>query len=215
MIAKSRVAQGIAVAVIAGATAAAFGLSTLPGTEPDRARAPRISVLNASYPVYGSLRHIAAESTLVVRGTVEKVLPPFRVVPTGVQLAKLPPAKRENVGYLMTDAVVRVNKVLAGPATMAGRRILIAHLGGEDGRDKFVAEGETMSQPGHAYVFFLRNAPGGRYVIVGGGQGRFSLDSGKLSPVSEHAAEAPVVKQLTGMTSAVFDRDFKRLTTSK
>jgi hypothetical protein len=215
MIAKSRVAQGIAVAIIAGATATAFGLSIPAGEERNRAEAPRVSVLNASYPVYGSLRKIAVESTLVVRGTVEKALPSFRVIPTGVQLAKLPPAKRENVGYLMTDAVVRVDKVFAGPATMAGRHILVAHLGGEDGRDKFVAEGETISQPGHAYVFFLRKAPGGRYVIVGGGQGRFSLDGGKLSPVSEHVTETPVARQLAGMTSAAFDRDFKRLTTSK
>jgi hypothetical protein len=215
MIAKSRVAQGIAVVVIAGAIVAAFGRSTAPGEERDMARAPRVSVLNASYPVYGSLRSIAVESTLVVRGTVEKALPPFRVIPTGVQLAKLPRTKRENAGYLMTDVVVRADNVLAGPATMAGRRILVAHLGGEDGGDKFVAEEETISQPGHAYVFFLREAPGGRYVIVGGGQGRFSLDSGKLSSVSEHVTETPVVKQLTGMSSAVFDRDFKRLTTGK
>ncbi len=171
----------------------------------------RVSTMHASYPVYESVGELAARSTLVVRGTVESILPSYRVLPDEAELSKLPAEKRENAGYLKTDVVLRVEKVLVGPAEVAGTRILVSHLGGQVGRDRFVLEDEYMSRAGRAYLLFLHGTEDGRFAIVGGSQGRYLADRGKLEAVSTGSNETPVAKQLRGLDPASVEKGFGRL----
>jgi hypothetical protein len=102
------------VAIVASAALLSRATASAPG------ESLRISTMNATYPVYQSLADLAAESTIVLRGRVEQVQPARRVLP-GVPLKSLPAAKRENAGYLTTDVVVRVSKVLAGRQDLVGQ----------------------------------------------------------------------------------------------
>jgi hypothetical protein len=128
-----------------------------------------------------------------------------------VPLSQLPEYKAREVGYLATDVEVQVERVLAGPPSLQNSQIVVTHMGGEQNGQRYIMEGEPLSAQGQAYVFFLRQAEAGRYVIVGGAQGRYGLAGGKLSNLSEEASDFPVSKVLSGMTLAAFERDFGRL----
>jgi hypothetical protein len=172
---------------------------------------PRMHLMEGDYPLYHRLADLVAESTLVVRGRVEEVRPAYRVIPEGVPLDQLPDYKRENLGYLLTDVVVRVNKVLVGAAHVADTPIVVTHLGGTQGNDRYTMEGEPLSLRDRSYLFFLQQTEDGRYVIVGGAQGRYLVRNGQFAAVSDEAKRLPLVKQLEGMAVSHFERDFDHL----
>jgi hypothetical protein len=89
--------------------------------------------------------------------------------------------------------------------------VLVTHLGGQQGSERFVLEDEETSKPGGSYVFFLRATGDGRYDIVGGNQGRFADRNGRIELVSAEAAGAPVPKQIRGMETRLFEASFDRL----
>jgi hypothetical protein len=172
---------------------------------------PRMHTMEGNYPLYHRLADLVDESTLVVRGSVEALQPSYRVIPEGVPLDQLPDHKRQNLGYLLTDAVVRVQKVLIGAAHLANTPITVTHLGGIQGNDQYIMEGEPVSGRGRSYLFFLQQTEDGRYVIVGGAQGRYVVRNGMLTAVSKEAKRLPLVKQLDGLDVASFEQDFDRL----
>jgi hypothetical protein len=172
---------------------------------------PRRHTMEADYPLYRSLADLVAGTDLVARGRVAKVGPAYRVIPPGVSLDQLPPHKREHIGYLLTDVVVRINTVLAGATDVADTGIVVTHPGGTLGDAQDTMLGEPLSRLGRSYLFFLRQAEDGRYVIVGGAQGRYRVRHGKLEAVSDQAKGLPMVKQLAGMDMTRFELDFDNL----
>jgi hypothetical protein len=172
---------------------------------------PRLHSMEGDYPLYDSLADLVADSDLVVRGRVEEIGPSYRVIPEGVPLDQMPAYKRENIGYLLTDIVVRVHKVLIGAADATDTQIVVTHLGGTGGNDQYTMDGEPLSRWGRPYLFFLQQTEDGRYVIVGGAQGRHLVRSGKLAAVSDEAKRLSLVQQLEGMDVASFEQDFDTL----
>jgi hypothetical protein len=172
---------------------------------------PRLYTMEGDYPLYHSLADLVADADLVVRGRVEEVGPSYRVIPEGAPLDQMPAYKRENIGYLLTDVVVRVNKVLVGAADVADTQIVVTHLGGTQGNDQYIMEGEPLSRRARSYLFFLQQTEDDRYVMVGGAQGRHLVRNGKLAAVSDQAQKLPLVQQLEGIDIAHFERDFDNL----
>lgn len=151
-----------------------------------------VSVMEASYPVYETLADLTAQSSLVIRGKVTKVLPSYRVVPDNIPMDQLPAHKAANVGYAMTDVEIKVQRVIAGAPEFGNTTILVSHLGGQVNGQNYVMEDEPLSTKGRSYVFFLEQAEPGRYVIVGGPQGRYQVNDRKLASLSKHAQQYPV-----------------------
>ncbi len=159
----------------------------------------------ADLMVYPSLAEITSLSTIVFQGTVEEVLPSYRVAPKDIPNAK-------TVGYLMTDVIVRVNKVVYGSAEVTNTTITIPHTGGQQGNVKYLLEGSPISEKGKTYLFFVQLDTDNVYRLVGDTQGRFLIQNGKLTPVSDDAENFPAGKILKGMSIANLERDFRRLT---
>jgi hypothetical protein len=185
----------------AGLTAAAVALTVsvrAPSNDiPGPPARVRVSTISASYPVYPSVRELAGESTVVVAGTVQRILPSYRVTPPTPHAAQLPARKQENLGFLMTEATVRVDRMLSGTGVTAGSTVRVAHLGGRQGDEEFVSENQDMSAAGRTYLFFLTQGSDGRYAITGGPQGRHPIRDGRISPDGQ-VATMPVARQLRG-----------------
>jgi len=164
--------------------------------------AARTHYMEADYPAFRSLRTIVASSDAVVIGTVTKVLPAYRVVPNGIALEQLPKEKADAVGFVVTDIVVSINRVLSGNSSLANTELRVAHLGGQSGNQQYIAEAEPMSQQGQTYLFFLKHTEQDLYVTVGGPQGRYQMQGEQLIPVSEEARTLPLAGILSSMKLA-------------
>lgn len=175
------------------------------------ADALRVHIMEADYPVYTSLSDIVADSTAVVRGTIEEVLPAYRVIPEEVPLDQLPPEKAASIGFMVTDVVIRVNQVLWGDPSIAGSSIVVPHLGGTDGKDIYIIEEEPISQAGQAYLLFLERVDNGRYVIVGGNQGRYVIQHDRLQSISSEAESLPLVRALQNTDLESLERQLAHL----
>ncbi len=174
---------------------AAFGALTYARAGGDKATTP----MYADYLTYESLTALVDNAPLIVRGTVSGIAPATRVIPTSVTVDQLPPHKATNIGYLTTDVTITVEQVLAGASDLVGTNIVVIHLGGETATQQSLAEGQPLSQRGRQYVFFLRPAPDGRYIIVDGPQGRYTVQNGKLAVVDAAVKQLPVARQLDGL----------------
>lgn len=170
-----------------------------------------IHTMEADYPVYDTFGSLVDSSALIVRGKVQEVRPSYRVIPEGVPRGELPAHKAANVGYLLTDVVVRVDRVLTGSADLVTSDIVVIHPGGEDGKQKYEMKDEPIAKKGHSYVFFLERTGDGRYVVVGGAQGRYLVQQGKLKDLSDEVTKLPVPELLSGMDLETLERDFQHL----
>jgi hypothetical protein len=207
---KVKIATFSIITVLTIATAiVALIIAVQPVNEARNSELKPIHRMEANYPVYGNLKEMVASSTLVIRGTVTEISPSYRVIPESVSLEKLPPEKAANVGYLMTDVIVKVDQVLYSLSKLAETSIVVSHLGGEDVRGKYVMEGEPLSQQDLSYIFFLEQSNDGRYVIVGGSQGRYTIQNGNLLALAGHGE--PVIRQLDGMNLTAFEKGFTNL----
>jgi hypothetical protein len=160
------------------------------------APAVRVHFMEADYPVYAGVRDIAAHSTIVVRGTATELLPARRVLPPGIRLDEMPAEKAAGAGFLVTDIVFRVEQILRGAPDIAGATIIVSHLGGSDGANQYVMEAEPLSEVGQEYLLFLERTPEGNYVVVGGGQGRYLVQDGRLRALTTEAEALPLVASL-------------------
>lgn len=175
-----------------------------------------IHTMEADYPIYETVGQLVNKSPLIVLGTVGQVGPVKRVTPDSAPLDQLPPFKAESLGYLNTDVTIKVHRVFAGSATLVGNDLIVIHHGGDDGKQKYVMPEEPMAQRGQQYIFLLRPAPDGRYVIVGGGaQGRYLVNQGKLAAVTEGVKQSPTGRQLDGMDLATFGVEVERVRVTK
>jgi hypothetical protein len=170
-----------------------------------------INSMEADYPLYERLGDLVAQSSIVIRGRVTGLRPSYRVIPEGIPLDKLPDHKKAQVGYLMTDVEVEVERVLSGSSDLLNTRVVVIHPGGDLAGQKYVMEGEPMSENGQTYVLFLEQVGAGRYVIVGGAQGRYIVRNGKLTSLSNEARNLPVNKSLDAISLAAFEKDFLQL----
>ena len=170
-----------------------------------------IHEMSADYPSFDTLGDLADRSTVVVRGKVTAVSPSVRNIPAGAPLDQMPKEKRDQVGYLTTDMRLKVERVLSGPAELAESTIVVTQLGGQAGRHKFVMEDEPLVQQGRSYLLFLERTDDGKYVVVGGGQGRYEVAGGKLKDLTDEAGARGVAKELHGRAADDFEKNFKDL----
>jgi len=169
----------------------------------------RVHYIDADYPSYRTIGEITANSALVVYGEVVKVLPPVRVIPEVVPVAQLPKEKADAIGYLVTDVIFRIDRVLSGQKDMTGKQITISQLGGETATDKYIAESEPLSQQGNTYILFLQPQDSGRYMASGGVQGRYSVREGRISAMAqEYVSSASVTSVLQNMSVDEFLNNF-------
>ncbi len=194
-----------AVGALIAAVVLATGLFAGPGT----GSSLRVHEMVADYPVYLSMGNMVSRSSTVIRGTVTKVLPSYRVIPGEVPLDQLPAEKAASVGFMQTDVQVRVDKVYSGPENLLNSTVTVINMGGEDSQNRYVASEGPISAQDRSYVFFLAGADNGRYVIVGGGQGRYLIEDNKLITLSKE--RLPMNDLLQGMNTSKFDRDFRSL----
>lgn len=185
----------------------AFALLTANTSTPSA----RTHYMIGDYPSFNSLKDIVAKSTVVVEGTVKETTRSYRVIPDGVPLDKLPAEKAQSVGFMLTDVVMNVDQVISGPASLKSTAITVIHPGGENGQDKYVSEEEPMSEQGRSYLLFLERTNDGRYVVVGGPQGRYLVQGGKLVTLTDEARSMPLARLLNNMPVDTFKNDFSRL----
>lgn len=172
----------------------------------------RTHYMDADYPTYRTIGEITGGSDLVVYGEIVNVLPAIRVIPEGVQLDQLPKEKADAVGYLVTDATLRIDRVLAGQSTLQGQSVTISQLGGENSTDKYIAESEPLTRLGETYVLFLHQVDANRYVATGGGQGRYTVKNGRLQALAHDEAQAAsVTSVLENMSIDEFAANFAQL----
>jgi hypothetical protein len=103
-------------------------------------------------------------------------------------------------GLPITTYTIAVMQVLRGDANVGGQ-ILVNQAGGIVTLPTYPTgpmltrtlefEHDPLMQSGQEQVLFLTKAPGGNYDILGGPQGRFIVQNGKVHPVS---SEAPAAK---------------------
>ncbi len=166
-------------------------------------------------PVYATLAELTAQSAAVVRGTVVKVGPSYRIsYAPAVVYPSTPPTERNGEpvvqsvpfaeldpisvsGLLKTDAVIRVDATLAGAGTGKGDLLTISQLGGVDEKGRsIVNEDDPLNKVGDDSIWFLkRNPEDGRYFATGGGQGRFTISADTVHAVSH---DSPVGEQYDG-----------------
>jgi hypothetical protein len=97
-----------------------------------------------------------------------------------------------NLGTPVTTYDVQIERVLKGSS--ASSQIVVGQLGGKVALDTFpggpklqrtvVFEGDTLMNAGERHVLFLKRASDGTFFMVGGPQGRLSIDNtDQLHPI--------------------------------
>jgi len=193
---------GTAVALVAGLPGAIGGGDDRPDV--------RIHEAAADYPAFSDLGALDRSSSSVVRGVVESVGAPYRVVPPGLPIDQLPAHKAAHVGVVQTDVTVKVTRTLSG-ADLTGERIVVSQPGGQIGDDRIVVEEEPATEKGEPYVLFLTRFPDGTFGIVGGPQGRYQVKDDKLVNLGDHTRGKGVGRQLHGLKLADLERDYRSL----
>jgi hypothetical protein len=110
----------------------------------------------------------------------------------------MPAEKAAGAGFLVTDVIFTVAQVLRGSPDLAGATIVVSHLGGSDGANRYVMEAEPVSEVGQEYLLFLERTPAGNYVVVGGSQGRYLVRDGRVQALTTEAEALPLVASLRG-----------------
>jgi hypothetical protein len=176
------------------------------GPAPALAPSGATEVASAIYRSYANVRELDDHSSVVLRGTALRRLPAY--ADRGSATSSAVGKSREIL--LNTVVVFRVDNVVRGNPDIEGKRIEVVHPGGRRRGRRLVIEGEPISRPGKTYVLFLRKK-GGRYVIVGGPQGRYVVKGGRLRLISRDFSTAPVPKKLRGLRLSTFERTYPDL----
>jgi hypothetical protein len=120
-----------------------------------------------------------------------------------------PSVPNANIGTPVTTYEVQIQRVLKGSVT---GQINVTQLGGKVSLDTFpggpklqrtvVFEGDTLLNAGERHVLFLKRANDGTFFVVGGPQGRLSIDNtDKLQPID---STAPAHRGRAGGTLEAF-----------
>jgi hypothetical protein len=121
-----------------------------------------------------------------------------RDLPSGETLTTIP-------GLPVTDFPIRVTRVLKGTGG-AGDQVVVSQVGGQIELPTFPGgpqlkrtihdSGDPLMEPGQQVLLFLTKGEEGTFGVVGGAQGRFTVDrQGRLQPI---AAGTPVGRALGG-----------------
>lgn len=140
-------------------------------------------------PVFETVRELAAASSLVIHGTVQTIGATSQMTTPGEPVAELPPAKRDAVGYPVTEVTVKAERVLAGAGVSVGELVRVVSMG----------EG-PLAQPGTPVVLFLTRGADGLYRLSAEAQSVYPVRDGRLAPISDEVAHLPVGKALAGLT---------------
>ncbi len=114
-----------------------------------------------------------------------------------------------NIGTPVTTYEIQIQRALKGSIT---GQISVTQLGGKVSLDTFpggpklqrtvVFEGDTLMNAGERHVLFLKRANDGTFFVVGGPQGRLSIDNtDKLQPID---STAPAHRGRAGGTLEAF-----------
>lgn len=191
--------------VVALVAVAALVLTIVPKDEPQVAHG------EAFYPLYASVDELTKDSDVVLRGTVVEKLGSRQIVPAEEPNQELPAYKRQQAGYTVTDFTVRIDNVLEGAKALEGKTVKLTQMGGTIGKRSVVVDADPLSQPGDELVLFLRQGGDGGFRIVGGAQGRYKVENGKLAVVSEEAEHMPVTSVLAGKAAGEVQTKFNEL----
>ena len=159
-------------------------------------------LMEADYPIYSSLSTLMASSTIVIRGTVERDFAAKRIIPSTVKLSELPDWKAKDIGFLMTTIQVHVTDVIKGEPLLLNNSVLVNQGGGVGGGHTYILKDQPLAKKGNDLLLFLRLLDDGSYAVVGGPQGRFTIDRETLSSASnsEDVANLPIVKSIRQST---------------
>jgi hypothetical protein len=109
---------------------------------------------------------------------------------TGQTLGGLP-------GNPVTDYAIQVSKVIKGDAPKGDKLVvsqpgghveLPTYPGGPTLKRTLQFEDDPLMEHGQEHVFFLKKAEDGAYFVVGGPQGRFQVNNGKIKSVDGRSA---------------------------
>ncbi len=126
--------------------------------------APRSAVTAlASWPVrYATVGELAKDAELIVAGTVDKNMGSTELGP----------------GLVSTQFVFNVEEVVKGSLLQGANSIVVQQTGGTVDRQTIEVRDDPLFQIGDKYVLFLREFEPGKYVTIGGPQGRFVIRAG-------------------------------------
>lgn len=157
--------------------------------------------MSADYPSFDTVAAAAAKSALVVRATAVEVGAAYRYIPEGFPVKELPAHKAAEAGVVQHEVTYRVDSAYKGART--GTTVRVVHLGGQIGKDAYVAEDEPASVVGSSYVLYLAPVGDGKFGVVGGPQGRYQVKDGVLKGLGE--ARAGLATALDGRALAAFE----------
>lgn len=146
---------------------------------------PLIEVTGHAYwgESFGTLRELAAASSVIVVATVED---PARVVLLNPEDGPNPASP------FLTEWNVRIESQIAGPPMQDLVKIL--QTGGTRNGVTFELTDEVLLQTGSRYIFFLRNinadGTGQTYVATGGPQGQYQITPNGVYSADAFKAEA-------------------------
>jgi hypothetical protein len=166
--------RGVTIAVTVAAIALAASVFVAPPHGPSDVP---IQILHASWAFnYSSTADLAEHSDVVLVGTISKVATEGE--------DQLSP------GVAATQYVVSVDRYVKGTGA---KSIVVKQSGGRLGSVRQVVEGDPPMVVGNRYLLYLSRVPdgpyAGNYIVLGGPQGRFGVDSSdKLTPIGSVTA---------------------------
>lgn len=197
------------VALVALVAVIALVLTIMPNDE------PQIAHGEAFYPEYMTVDELTRDSQVVLRGTVVEKLGSRQIIPAEEPNKELPAFKRQHAGYTVTDFTVRVDSVLEGNNDLAGKTIQMTQMGGTLGKRTVIVDAEPLSEKGDELLLFLRQGSDGGFRVVGGAQGRYKVENGKLAVISAEAEHLAVTSVLEGKAVNEVETKFNELKTAQ
>jgi hypothetical protein len=114
------------------------------------------------------------------------------------------PSAPSEPGIVVTDASVSILDVLKGNGVQPGQALTITQLGGTDPQGRQVVnDGDPLLQVGQDEILFLIQDFDGRYSMLGGAQGRFTIGSTGIVQ-SLDPGDYPYTKAYSGLTISAF-----------
>ncbi|WP_427337756.1 hypothetical protein [Caloranaerobacter sp. DY30410] len=118
--------------------------------------------ISAIYPIY-DLDTTIQNSDIIVKGEIAEKIKEYMI--------------GEHKDIPLTDYVFVVTKYYKIPKDMIKAKELIVT---QDGNEKMIIDNHPLMQKGKKYILFLRKSKNGKLVMVGGVNGKYCINNGKV-----------------------------------
>lgn len=85
---------------------------------------------------------------------------------------------------IFTRSTIEITKVISGKADL--KEVSVRQMGGHNGKEVVELEDDPLMKKGDEVILFLKEYETNKFKIIGGPQGRFIVDNGKVFSVGEY-----------------------------